>query len=272
MKTKNLLFLLFFMLLFVTSCQKDDTTDTITNQKVLTEEHIEFLNAWEVNSNEAIIERKKDIDGVYQDYIVSHDIEIPLSEFDIWKSNKNSNNPAKQYRSRYTVASAYRDITIVIDPSLSRNQKEAVAGAIESFNRLGNSIKMSLSYSGNGNIRVATSSNIGNATARSGFPLSNGKPYPLIRVASSSANYPIYWLKPLLIHELGHCIGLRHQDFRTRSSCDGIQPSEQGYIAHIPGTPTSEEEPSIMLACLRNSTSTIIDLTDSDIKALNSIY
>ncbi len=269
MKTKNLFFLLFFVLLIMTSCQKDDASDAITNKKVLTDEHVDFLNAWEVNPDEAIIESLKDVEGVYRDYIVSHDIEIPLSEFDIWKSNKNSNNSSKQYTSRYTVGLLYRNITVVADPSLSRKKKRALASAINEYNALTTSIKMTLQYSGSGDIKVIPSNNVGSLLAKAGFPGSSGRPYPLIRIKPSADNLSDNLLTGILMHELGHCIGLRHQDFRTRSSCSSGYP-ESGYVAYIPGTPTSDREPSIMLTCIKIKGGKFF--SDSDKRALNILY
>ncbi len=272
MKTKHLFFNLFFVFLIITSCQKDDAIDAITNQKVLTEEHIEFLNALEINPDEATIESIKNLEGISQDYIVIRDIEIPLEEFDVWKANKNSGNPGKQYRSKNIVAAAYRNITVVADSKLPYNKIEGLKLAIDEYNRLGTSLKMTLKYEGSGDIDVYNSRFIGDNEAKAGFPSWRGKPYHRIRTNPRNDNIPITALKTLYMHELGHCFGLRHQDYKTHSSCLDYSDIELGVVTHIPGTPTSEYEPSVMLTCMYGPYGPITGFSDSDKRALNILY
>ncbi len=273
MKVSNVFFLPFLAFLIFNSCQQEDNIDQSLSRNLLTIEHIEFLEALGINLEGAAIEKMKDIDGIYRDYIVSHDLEIPVNEFNVWKKDKNSGDTAKQYRSRYIVAPAYRNITVVADGNLSANQKEALKLAINEYNLLDISLKMTLKNEGRGDIKVYSSHFISSSEAVAGFPNWIGRPYNRIRTGRNLTNYSIDYLKGIFIHELGHCVGLRHQDFKTRSSCIGSADPEGEFIAYIEGTPVSDIEPSIMLACMRTANgSRVLDFTPSDIEALKTLY
>ncbi len=75
-----------------------------------------------------------------------------------------------------------------------------------------------------------------------------------------------------MAHELGHCIGFRHTDYKKRSSC-GPGPGEQaGSIGAvwIPGTPTnvSGSYNSWMMACTNGSPT----FNSADVTALQYVY
>ncbi|GAA0725862.1 hypothetical protein GCM10009430_32150 [Aquimarina litoralis] len=141
---------------------------------------------------------------------------------------------------------------------LPEKLKRTLRRAVNNYNKLDLKIKLNLSFGnteGGKDIIVRVNSNIP-AAADAGFP-NRGNPFKRVRV-----NYALLrnvndgTITTILMHELGHCFGLRHSDYKTRSSCgsiidedslSGIQPG----AIYIPGTDRSgNSQTSIMRACL----------------------
>lgn len=109
----------------------------------------------------------------------------------------------------------------------------------------------------------------------SGFP-SGGNPYPEIKMNTNAQAYGTNpnqgYITSVLQHELGHCIGFRHTDYFSRSSCGKRKQNEGastiGAIL-IPGTPSTADPNSFMLAC---SSGTDRTFNANDIVALNYLY
>ena len=105
---------------------------------------------------------------------------------------------------------------------------------------------------------VKYSSNLGPGVLgqSGGFP-SGGNPAPgftLVPNVINSSN--VNYIATIMAHEMGHCIGMRHTDYYNRAySCGGSASNEGassvGAIL-IPGTPSSAEPNSWMLACVGN--------------------
>ena len=108
-----------------------------------------------------------------------------------------------------------------------------------------------------------------------GFPSGGGDPYGTIKMSGILES--VYGLSTggiatIFAHEMGHCIGLRHTDYMNRSfSCgSGGNEGDGGVGAiHIPGTPTSPERNSYMLACTDGSDR---NFTSGDKTALTTLY
>jgi hypothetical protein len=96
----------------------------------------------------------------------------------------------------------------------------------------------------------------------SGFPDASGNPPGTITINNHPGTFgskpSVKWLGTIIAHEMGHCIGFRHTDYKNRAySCGGFKVNEgrAGVGAvWIPGTPTGPKDPnSWMLACTDGS-------------------
>ena len=122
------------------------------------------------------------------------------------------------------------------------------------------------------------SSTLGSA----GFPTSAGDPYNQIQMntyhySTSTGTTNVNYIATIMAHEMGHCIGFRHTDYMNRAySCGGRKSNEEspfpsGYGAiHIPGTPTSGDPNSWMLACVASGVNRPFNANDKI--ALNYVY
>jgi hypothetical protein len=112
--------------------------------------------------------------------------------------------------------------------------------------------------------------------ASAGFPTSTGEPYSQVKVNSNAigASPSATYLGTILAHEIGHCIGFRHTDYMDRSySCGGAYSNEGASTVgaiNIPGTPTTADAGSWMLACIGSGQSRPFNSNDKT--ALNYLY
>lgn len=113
----------------------------------------------------------------------------------------------------------------------------------------------------------------------SGFPTSSGNPYSEVKMNTNQYAYgtnpDVNYVGSVIQHELGHCIGFRHTDYMDRSySCGGRKVNEErppsGYGAIlIPGTPSTPDAESWMLACSNGGNRTF---NPNDVKAMDYLY
>ena len=123
----------------------------------------------------------------------------------------------------------------------------------------------------NADIIVYRDPNDPRAGGVAGFPI-DGSPYRWVRIYQGMNNLSNNANEHVAMHEILHCIGLRHVDWQTRASC-GQNTSEAENPAgavYIPGTPLGNNANSNMQACF--SAATNGELNFFDRVALEYLY
>lgn len=265
---RKLLFL--YLLLLLAACKKDAAT--ITTPASISSETLAKIEALGFNA--------ADVHRFHDDYIVEGD--ILLREADL---NSAYSGPilrvggTEQYRTTNLISGLPRTITVRVASSLGSAYVAGTDTAIARYNRQHLLITFIRITSGTADITISgfnEGPSGGYITlGYSGFPV-NGNPYSSISLNTNSAAYGsnpnILFIASVIQHELGHCIGFRHTDYFSRISCGGTPSNEGtagvGAIA-IPGTPTTADANSWMLACSNGGNRTF---NANDIIALNYLY
>ncbi|WP_066833754.1 M57 family metalloprotease [Rufibacter ruber] len=181
----------------------------------------------------------------------------------------------EQYRTTNLVnVGSGRTINVAVSTTLPTAYATAVDEAIRRYNAENLLIKFRRVSSGY-NILLTKSPTNASYLASAGFP-SGGNPYNKVLVNSTylGSNPGTNYLATILAHEIGHCIGFRHTDYMDRSySCGGAYTNEGASTVgavHIPGTPTTADATSWMLACV--ATGQNRPFNSNDRTALNYLY
>ncbi len=184
----------------------------------------------------------------------------------------------EQYRTTNLVTGLPRNITVRLNTSgMTSAQNTALSNAVNAaiarYNAAGLQLTFSRVTSG-GNIVIKKAPNGAGYIASAGFPTSTGNPYNSILYNVTYATWNANTVTSVIAHEMGHCIGFRHTDYMDRSySCGGAYANEGASsvgAVHIPGTPTTADPNSWMLACIGNG----IDrpFNANDLTALGFLY
>ncbi|WP_207432713.1 M57 family metalloprotease [Sabulibacter ruber] len=207
-----------------------------------------------------------------------------LVEGDIFLTDEELNAPhdpkflrvgeTEQYRTTnlVTVTGTSRTITISMSSQLPSTYLAGLDEAIRRYNAENITLKFQRVSSG-GDIVIARGN--GSYLASAGFP-SGGNPYGSVKVNSNAIGKSpnTNYLATILAHEIGHCIGFRHTDYMDRSfSCGGAYTNEGASSVgaiHIPGTPTTADATSWMLACIGSGQNRPFNANDKS--ALGYLY
>jgi len=260
----------------IISCKKDIRD---VNRSTVTQRELDQINALGFSPHGVI-----KIDSGY------------LVEGDIFLSNADLAKETKGADVRIAQTEQYRTTNLVTTFPLSYRLRPvgsilSYAGEIQAardrFNALNLQIKFSYGPSwglpgdpplGPFDIKIVNNNSLP-GLGSSGFP-SGGLPYKTLTLNQSAiggganSNY----ITTIIAHELGHCIGFRHTDYMDRSfsGClvDATHPANEGDggvgAVHIPGTPTTPDAGSWMLACIGFNVNRPFNA--NDIIALNYLY
>ena len=249
-----------------TSCQQDEdiTTQNEVSESTLSQiAQLGFYN--------------KNVQKVNGGYVVEGD--IFLSESDLTGANNSIAlrvGDVEQYRTTNLVnASGGRNITISLSSTLPASYGTSLDAAIARYNAETLNITMSRVASG-GDINITAAPKSAQYLASAGFPTASGDPHNSIKVATRyiGSNPNVGWFTTILAHEIGHCIGFRHTDYMNRQySCGGSYANEGASnvgAIHIPGTPTTADPNSWMLACIGSGQNR--PFNNNDKTALDYLY
>jgi len=248
--------------LVIVSCSK-----TTTNNEEVSPDVLSKISALGFSNNGVT-----KVDGGYLvegDIIVS---ENDLNGFENPSLLRIANN--EQYRTTNLVTGLPKTLTVSVASTLPSRYVTLVDSAIRRYNSLNLLVKFNRTSSNKKDITITAAPTGSSYLGSAGFP-SGGKPYSQVLLNRS---YLDTWNNSTVIsiitHEIGHCIGFRHTDYMDRSfSCGGTTFNEGASTVGailIPGTPSTADAGSWMLACIGNGTNR--NFNKNDIVALNFVY
>ena len=182
----------------------------------------------------------------------------------------------EQYRTTNLVKSLPRTITV----SLDRRIPSAYLAVLDEMVNRYNAQNLLIHFQ-----RVSSGGQIvfkvahGSYLASSGFPSSQGSPYPTVNVntnaiGTGTSSTWINFAATIFAHEVGHCIGFRHTDYMNRAYSCGGSPVNEGASTVgailIPGTPSGPDPNSWMLSCISLNQNRPFNANDKT--ALNYLY
>ena len=262
----------FFVSFFVFSCKKEDKQEH--KQEQVSPETLAKIKTLGFSDKNVI---KMD-----SGYLVENDIFI--SENDLNKTPDRLSirvGTEEHYRTNNVITSGLpRTIQIYVSSELPEFYKTAVDIVITRYN----SLNLLLTFQRTTNpLGVANKIHVwdwdnpvNGIWASSGTPAGTSEPYHYVLMNEGfiGTSPDLNFLASVIAHEIGHCIGFRHTDYMNRSySCGGASFDEgDGGVGavHIPGTPTTADPDSWMLACISYGQNR--PFTANDAIALQFVY
>jgi hypothetical protein len=267
-----------FLGLAFSSCKKASNDVTAANELSADEKNL--VKSAGFNSNWA----EKTADG---NYLIEGDMLFSKAQLASLGNFTPTHNfivaDEEHYRTNNVVSTpgtGTRTITVSLGAGFPAYYSTALDNALARYNVLNLKIVFQRVTSG-GNINIAAA-NLGTSGGgcilgqASGFPTSSGNPSPGFTLSNSSCATTylntVDKVDEVMAHEIGHCIGFRHTDYKRRASCGPGAGESAGSIGavHIPGTPTNVNGSynSWMMACTNGNPIFNAD----DIIALNYVY
>lgn len=196
--------------------------------------------------------------------------------FRLWRTSGIVNNPSTICLAKVTSAAAgFGSYVLTANMQTGVNMARDNYGALASFGLtfvVGNA-----SINGSGQVTHSipgcTSSIFiyqvaGGAGGQAGFP-SGGAPYNQVQLFSGLTGYNVDIHEHVATHEIGHAIGLRHADWKTRSSCGQNTNEGQSGAVQIAGT-SDQTTNSIMASCFGGGA--LGEFLGQDTLALTTLY
>lgn len=245
-----------------TSCKKAPADDV--NPNALTQAEKGLVAAAGFNSNWA----ERTAEG---NYLIEGDVVVTKAQLTEMAGVTPSNflivGDEEHYRTYNVVntGGGTRTITVSLGSGFPSYYSTALDNSLARYNNLGLTINFQRVASG-GEISI-TGANLGTSGGgcilgqASGFPDASGNPSPGFTLSTSSCATTylntVDKADEVMAHEIGHCIGFRHTDYKRRASCGPGGGESAGSIGAvwIPGTPTnvSGSYNSWMIACTNGS-------------------
>ncbi len=260
-----------------TSCKK--ISETAPAETALTADEKALVAAAGFNSNWA----EKTSTG---SYLIEGDILLTHAQLQEMEGKAPTHNfivgDEEHYRTTNIVfapATGTRTITVRLSAGFPAYYSTALDNALARYNSYG--LRISFLRVSTGGEIVITAANLGTSGGgcilgqASGFP-SGGNPSGGFTLSNSSCATTyintVDKADEVIAHEMGHCIGFRHTDYKRRNSCGPGGGESAGSIGavYIPGTPTnvSGSYNSWMMACTNGSPIFNAD----DVIALKEVY
>ncbi|MCH9688430.1 MAG: hypothetical protein K0V04_43770 [Deltaproteobacteria bacterium] len=178
----------------------------------------------------------------------------------------------RQHATHNLLSDSIEVICLVESSAYTGVLSDGLDSAIERYNELNLSFTFERGDAGSCDAIINLHTR-GGYTAIAGFP-ANGQPFEHLSMATGIANLGEDVTRHVLMHELGHTIGLRHTDYYDRGiSCpQGGDESDLSHGAnHIEGTPTTAiMGGSVLNACYSSASDGLWTL--SDLQALATLY
>lgn len=262
----------------VASCKK--TSNDVTDPNALSADEKAMITSAGFNGNWA----ERAADG---NYLIEGDMLLSTAQLKELAGFAPTHNfivaNEEHYRTNNVVstpASGTRTITVRLGDGFPAYYSTALDNALTRYNSY--NLKITFQRVTTGGDIVISAANLGTSGGgcilgqASGFPTSNGNPSPGFTLSNSSCATTylntVDKVDEVIAHEMGHCIGFRHTDYKKRSSCGPGAGEQAGTIGAvwIPGTPTnvSGSYNSWMMACTNGSPLFNAD----DVIALNYVY
>lgn len=228
--------LLLLLLAIVTACQND--VDELISEEPLAHANFE---------SDKVIIAKLGFDTLAvidegDSYVVEGDIVLNkrlLSKYSEIPNQEEGEDFRQTKQAMHTAglvsSTKVRAITVGFDSSLTSDAwKVATLDALSEWSNIpGCAVKLIHTTSANPDIKIGGVSSFGGTTiARASFP-SSGNPGPTINVSYAYNHLSSSEKLFTMIHELGHCLGLRHTNWKNIG---------EGNAIHIPGTSESDSE------------------------------
>lgn len=216
--------------------------------------------------------------------------DILLSETDLSKTPTSPNMivaQEEQYRTFNTVSATKHPVIQIALNNSSAQHDPAFGAALDEVIRRYNAEGLNISFqrvapgTSGTDITIVAFYEVSSTLGSAGFPNTTGDPYNAVNMntyhySTSTGATNVNYIASIIAHEVGHCIGFRHTDYMNRAYSCGGRKSNEGQAntgvgaVHIPGTPTSADPNSWMLACIGDNVNRPFNANDR--VALSYIY